>query len=196
MALIAEYHMYLECASGAVDADWKLEEKEIMSFRQFKLRQSEQMCKYRPRQRKYPGDGKVRDSTEENRNRKRKTPSSSGTEVVKADILDARDSGRLCSHDFMVFGKHLDSVARKKKGADPSKCAACGEGTYYKCNLCNVPLCYPGSRGCTSWNCVMDYHNDECFGLLRRDAAVAKNWKKPSARKRTLHADHIHAIMK
>ena len=113
------------------------------------------------------------------------------------DILDARDSGRLCSHDFMVFGKHLDSVPRKKKGADPSKCAACGEGTYYKCNnLCNVPLCYPGSRGCTSWNCVMDYHNDECFGLLRRDAAVAKNWKKPSARKRTLHADHIHAIMK
>ena len=51
----------------------------VSAFRSIdgKLRQSEQACQYRPRQRKYPGDEMCRDATTENRKR-RKSPSASG----------------------------------------------------------------------------------------------------------------------
>ena len=203
LATVAAYHMYLECASGAVDPDWKLEEKKIMSFRQWKLRQSEQACQYRPRQRKYPGDEMCRDATTENRKR-RKSPSASGGDqyIVQADILAARSSagaGRLCSHDFQELRKHMNSVERKggtkTKGTRPSKCAACGKDTYFMCMLCDKPVCFRGSKGCETWDCIMDLHDEECFGLLRCDATVAKNWKKPSARQRLRHADYVQNIM-
>ena len=179
----------------------------VSAFRSIdgKLRQSEQACQYRPRQRKYPGDEMCRDATTENRKR-RKSPSASGGDqyIVQADILAARSSagaGRLCSHDFQELRKHMNSVERKggtkTKGTRPSKCAACGKDTYFMCMLCDKPVCFRGSKGCETWDCIiMDLHDEECFGLLLRcDATVAKNWKKPSARQRLRHADYVQNIM-
>ena len=95
--------------------------------------------------------------------------------------------------------KHMNSVERKggtkTKGTRPSKCAACGKDTYFMCMLCDKPVCFRGSKGCETWDCIMDLHDEECFGLLRCDATVAKNWKKPSARQRLRHADYVQNIM-
>lgn len=137
----------------------------------------------------------MRDSTVENRKRKR-PPTSDDFGITKADIFEARESGRLCSHKFSEFGKHLSSIKRKNRGSDKSKCSACGEGTYYKCMYCGVPLCYSGSRESKKdWSCMMDYHDEDCFGLLRCDSSVKKKWNKPTLRQRLRHADKIRKLL-
>ena len=56
MGIIACYNMYLECCEGELNAQWKVEEKNRMTW----LKLSEQMLTYDPRNALYAGNAKVR----------------------------------------------------------------------------------------------------------------------------------------
>ncbi len=59
MGVIAAFDMYLECSEGLLDAAWMVAKKDRMSFSQFRLRLSEQMLLYDPRNDLYAGDKKI-----------------------------------------------------------------------------------------------------------------------------------------
>jgi hypothetical protein len=64
MGVIAAYDMYLECSEGMLDAAWMVAKKDRMSFSQFRLRLSEQMLMYDPRNDLYAGNNKFRRTTQ------------------------------------------------------------------------------------------------------------------------------------
>ena len=195
MACVSEYEMYLECAEGGLNPDWKLSKDEIVSFRDFRLQQSEQMCKYRPSNLLYPGDGKFRQSTQQKKKRRGQASRSvgaAGYEVSAADLQEAISSGRLCSQDFDELRKHVESVCRKE---NKSKCAVCGKKTHYCCKLCNMQVCFIAHGSYVGGKCLMDLHDVKCYGLLRADAPVQKNWKEPSPYQRKKQADHINSLL-
>ena len=57
MAVIASYDIYIECCEGELDPDWKVDEKDRLSLRDYRLQLSEQMLTYDPKQQVYQGDG-------------------------------------------------------------------------------------------------------------------------------------------
>ena len=54
--MIAAYDMYIECCEGGLDAEWSVDKKNRMSFRDFRLRLSEQMLSYDSQNQSYKGD--------------------------------------------------------------------------------------------------------------------------------------------
>jgi hypothetical protein len=60
MGIIACYNMYLECCEGELDAQWKVEEKNRMTFLHFWLNLSEQMLTNDPQNALYAGNAKFR----------------------------------------------------------------------------------------------------------------------------------------
>ncbi len=52
--------MYLECCEGELDAQWKVEEKDRMTFLQFWFKRLEQMLTYDPQIELYAGNAKFR----------------------------------------------------------------------------------------------------------------------------------------
>ncbi len=58
MGIIAAYDMYNECCDGLLDASWAIPKKRRMGFTEFRIKLSEQMLKYDPRDNHYPGDHK------------------------------------------------------------------------------------------------------------------------------------------
>ncbi len=56
MAVIAAYDTYIECCEGGLDAEWSVDAKNRMSFRDFRLRLSEQMLSYDSQNQSYKGD--------------------------------------------------------------------------------------------------------------------------------------------
>ena len=191
---VSVYDMYLEIVEGGLDPDWKLDSDKIASFRNFRLRLSEQMCKYRPQNRSYPGDDKFRQATQQNKKRRKRGDSASaGYEVDREDLRAAVSSGRLCSGDFEELRTHLTSVERRE---NKSKCFACGKQSYYRCKQCGKPICFLEKGKFGGGECFMDLHDVKCFGLCRSDARVQKNWKEPSPYQRQKHADYIHSLLK
>ncbi len=71
MGIIACYDMYLECCEGELDARWKVEEKDRMTFLQFQLKLSEQMLTYDLRNELYAGNTKFRCITQLLKKRRR-----------------------------------------------------------------------------------------------------------------------------
>jgi len=72
IGMIVAYDMYLECSEGLLDAAWMVAKKDRMSFSQFRLRLSEQMLQYDPRNDLYAGDEKFRRTTQMHMMRRRK----------------------------------------------------------------------------------------------------------------------------
>ncbi len=60
MGIIAAYDMYNECCDGLLDASWAIPKKRRMGFTEFRIKLSEQMLKYDPRDNRYAGDHKFR----------------------------------------------------------------------------------------------------------------------------------------
>jgi len=54
LALCQSWQMYLECASGTVDPEWKLDKP--LDCPQFRLKMGKQMCQYQASMNRYPGD--------------------------------------------------------------------------------------------------------------------------------------------
>ena len=104
-------------------------------------------------------------------------------------------SGRLCSDDYRELRKHLTSLDRRKHGSKKVKCAACGEKTFYMCRMCDKPVCFLDNGVYGGGQCMVDLHDEECFGLLRCDSVVAKHWKKPDKNQRRKQANHIRSLL-
>ncbi len=82
MGVIAVYDMYLECSDGMLDAAWMVAKKDRMSFSQFRLRLSEQMLFYDPRNNLYAGDKKFRRTTQMHKMRRKGSKDFSAEEFL------------------------------------------------------------------------------------------------------------------
>ena len=61
MGIVAAFHMYEDCCEGRVGDEVKINKTERMSYHAFRLQLSEQLLKYNPNKRKYPGDEVMRE---------------------------------------------------------------------------------------------------------------------------------------
>jgi hypothetical protein len=69
LGAITCYDMYIECCEGGLDPEWKVKEKERMSFSTFRFKLSKQMMEYTPNDNCYSGNDKFRESTKKHKKR-------------------------------------------------------------------------------------------------------------------------------
>ena len=70
MGIVATYDMYKECCDGLLDATWKVDEKDRMSYTEFCMKLSKQMLEYDPKKNLYDGDDKQRAFTKNHKVRR------------------------------------------------------------------------------------------------------------------------------
>jgi hypothetical protein len=187
IAVIAAYDMYIECCEGGLDSEWFVEEKERLSFRDFRMRLSESMIEYDPRKQMYRGDEAFRKVTKLGRRKREDSQKKSywkgerggvSVENFKIAKTSTRYSpSRLCG-PLDDLEKHMQSIVRR---THTGPCAMCGRATAWKCGLCDRFLCLGKAAG----GCHIALHNDLMFGMARCDfselhGGTLSNWKAPS----------------
>ena len=197
-AVLTAYDVYLEVAKGNLDPAWK--DDEPCNFWTFRDLLSEQMLKYNPIHRKYPGDGKMRTATQQNSQKRKRSvargnqPSrgqprkeSASSKKFKKSFRDAKTKrgrhSRLCG-DLTALNHHIKGVKTGNK--HPKACKVCGKPAYSTCTICNEALHFMPSKGeVAGATCFFDYHNDVFFGMARSDVSIKgiskKQWSYPSA---------------
>ena len=175
LALCMAWQMYLECTSGSVDPDWKVDEP--LSSPDFRQKMGEQMCKYRAINCSYPGDQFLRNNTRLTVARRKRME---GALDVCADgekrvsynqYLDAKRprgkgrSARLCGDNLDLLKEHLNSFEKVSR----AKCQVCGKDAFWRCFKCKKHCCFKGKSSMTSVSCCLDFHNDDYFGLVQED---------------------------
>ena len=65
LAVVTAYDIYLECVEGGLDEEWNV--KETLTFWEFREKLSEQMMAYKPADRVFPGDQKMREAVAQNK---------------------------------------------------------------------------------------------------------------------------------
>jgi hypothetical protein len=181
MAMCMAFEFYKECAMGGGDPSWMIDNP--MDGPEFRETLNLQMLMYDPVFLKYPGDAALRHVTVKSRKRRRAAISSTETNEVCDDgqvrvgfgdyVNAKRPRGRgevtrfgLESSD--VLKKHLQSM----KQVNGAKCEVCGKITFWRCELCDgARMCLKTSCSMTSMSCVLDYHAEDHFGLVRSDKA-------------------------
>jgi hypothetical protein len=126
--------LYLKCAEGSVDPDWKVV---AVSGPRFQQKMSLQMVQYKSSNLQYPGDEKMQKATQINR-KKRRIDKEALVEcddhikrVSYLQCLDAKqprkgkESG-LCLDNLTLLKKHINSM----KKVHGSSCKMCGKLTY------------------------------------------------------------------
>ena len=181
LAIVAAYDMYLECAEGVLDPEWKLEKCQIVSFHKYRDRLSKQMCTYDPRSEKYPGDEKMRVVTQLNKKRRvsceMRSSSDGSGHVTLLQYRQAVRSKRIC-RDLEQYNKHVLTLVSKKYA---SQCAVCKERTFKYCGTCGVPLHCNEVRGVGKGkHCFLHWHSPEYFGICYKDRFLtghtSTNW--------------------
>ena len=175
MGIIAAYDMYNECCDGLLDASWAIPKKRRMGFTEFRIKLSEQMLKYDPRDNRYAGDHKFRRFTQHHKLRRGiGSANSMGTnddEVFSNDGLTfevfkkARELPRFCT-TLEQLNNHFRNVVKLNNAA---KCEVCGEKTIWRCDICLKHLCTLNKRTWNGAKCLMTYHNENFYGLARSD---------------------------
>ena len=187
LAVIAAYDMYNECCDGELDASWKIDVKDRMSFAEFRLKLSGQMLQYNPLENKYAGDITFRDFSQSNRSRRSNGSQATvetfpDTGVTMDNMAIARMVGRFCD-PTQAIRVHFQHIFKTN---NPSYCEVCGEKCYYKCRLCNKTMCVMPGKRWEGARCAFMYHSEEFFGLSRSDykdvqgKSDIKNWKPAS----------------
>jgi hypothetical protein len=65
-----------------------------------------------------------------------------------------------------ILKKHLHSM----KQVNGAKCEVCGRKTFWRCDLCNgARMCLKSDTNATSMSCVLDYHSEDHYGLVKGD---------------------------
>jgi len=124
IAMSMAYSLYLHCAEGSVDPDWKVVAVSVSRFQQ---KMSLQMVQYRPSDMKYPGDSKMRKATQTNKRKHGGLEES----LVECDDHIKRVSyshhfskvSRFCADNLTLLKEHLSSM-KKVHGAS---CSMCGK---------------------------------------------------------------------
>jgi hypothetical protein len=192
LALVVAYDMYLEVAEGKLMPEWKVEEP--LDFWRFREQLSKQMLAYKPSNRSYPGDSRMRASTQQSSRQRQVTTKrgpgrprkgdeqqpteSESDQVTKRDLHVASQGpkARLCG-DLSLLKKHIDGVSTGRK--HPKICVVCGEQAYSVCTLCNnKAMHYFPQKGVNAGrSCFIDYHNDSFFGLAYDDIKLLNKRK-------------------
>ena len=211
MSLVVAYGVYLECCEGVIEPEWKVKDKDTMSFFEFRERLAKQMLEYAPNNEHLPGDEYMRSVTSvprlnrnnKNDNQKRKAGEKKGM-ITHTQFRKAKRSRstRLCG-DLGKLCKHVSSVTKLTK---PKICAWCGQNAYTQCNLClddkrkPVVLHYNAKKGCGKNElCFFHYHNDCMFGLGRNDSTklldgVKGDWNPPDTASIRSNSEHVKTI--
>jgi len=175
MAIVTAYSFYLECASGSLDPEWKVEKE--MTFYEFRVQLARQMLAYDPKDMNYPGEDKLRCNTQTSKKkRKRAKKRKRQDQVTKVQFREAKRGGkkaRLCGDldNWEHHVAHFQSTCSRV-------CAYCGKGgASIKCTLCDVFLHNQTARA-NDATCSIDWHNDHHFGLAKSDAIPLLHKKK------------------
>lgn len=192
------YDMYLECASGAINPDWKVDKP--VDFYRWREKLAMQKLQCDPKKLKYPGDFALRNSTQvprKHRSPPRRPPSAAASSsdeslagstcsgVSKEALLDELDSGRLCGY-MGDLCRHIQSVVPlPNKGH--LQCVVCGKQAYQFCGVCKMVMHYtkPKKENQDSVPCFFKKHDIGFLGLARDDFKITgkrkKDWEMASA---------------
>jgi hypothetical protein len=189
-----------------------------MDFYTFREKLSEQMLRYRPEKRCYPGDENHRKSKQQNSRQRRKMQTMSSSshedgsssaatsilkikmscEQLKTALLGKRGKvPRLCQ-DFVSLQAHVQSAYKVK---NRQICEICGEICWYKCGICDVPIHFFPSQGKDKFKgFFIKYHDCKSFGLARSDyTLMGRNvceWTPASRIMEGANKTHIDDLMK
>jgi hypothetical protein len=207
MVVAIAYDMYLECAEGNLNPDWKLAKP--VDYWTFRERLSDKMLGYKPENRQYPGDQFMRATTKLSKKQKNKRSTNhslssaqgafAGVDKVTFESASAQiDSEpiRLCG-DLSDFTRHAESVIHGMK--NPRNCKWCGIACHQMCGLCKKALHYMPNKGNSAGKiCFVKYHNEMCFGLAKDDFRIVSkrkaDWIEPDAGEVKANADHIKGL--
>ena len=128
------YSLYLQCAKGTVDPEWKVTP---VSGPRFHQKMSLQMVHYRSSDLRYPGDDKLRLTTQKNKQKRGSIEvgviecEDHVKRVSYAQYLDEKQprgakKTRLCTGNMTLLKGHLNSMKR----VHASSCQMCGKKTY------------------------------------------------------------------
>ena len=207
IALSMAYQLYLQCAEGGVDPEWKVTP---VSGPQFCQKLSKQMVTYRPSELYYPGDEKMREATIKKKGMRGKD-NDDGVHTVEIDkntrrvaydkYLDVKTpargkKSRLCSGNLALLKEHINSMHTTHAGA----CKMCGDRTFMKCKLCDAHLCLKSGTSGSSLSCSIDFHDDHLYGLGMMDRVELFNvqrskFRKPSAREVKENRNYMSELM-
>ena len=206
MGIIAAYDMYNECCDGLLDASWAIPKKKRMTFTQFRMKLSEQMLSYDPRENNYAGDDKFRRFSQSHKLRR---GGSGGANSVDNDdevgsndglTLDvfkkARELPRFCL-TIDQLNNHFRNVVKLNNAAI---CEVCGAKTIWMCGICLKNLCIMKKKSWNGAKCLMTYHNQEFYGLARGDYRTVhgKNvlkWTAPDDKAIARNARRVKRLM-
>jgi hypothetical protein len=193
------YQLYMQCAEGGVDPDWKVDKP--MTAPEYRRKLARQMCEYRARKREYPGDDKMREATQQCKKRRRgrayekrliealETCDDGSKRVSYDQYLAAKkprsraETTRLCSDNIDMLKKHINSYNFK---ATRAKCQVCGAPCSSRCGTCGLSACFKSERyKSQSVTCSFDLHNDDYFGLTMDDQAKLLGRPKGKFKKAT-----------
>lgn len=207
LGLVVAYDMYKDCVEGYLDREWFVPAKERMNFHQFRDVLSEQMLRYNPQMKKYLGDEsfrtyrkqtkKQRDSIGASNEKQSKNAKTKSMSFHERYALASSGKHPRCCNTSEDLRAHFESMFATK-GRNIKPCEVCGEGTIWKCKLCNKSLCLLRKRGWAGGKCVMEYHNHEFFGLSRSDSIELygrkSGWKPPDERAKRRNASAINRL--
>ena len=206
MIIVLVYDIYLECAEGEINSEWKVEEKKRLSFFHFRNNLSKQMLTYSPAKVKYPGDERMRAVTELPKSKRIGNKSKRRLDVSLSQLKTAKRHGtsRLCG-DLDKLSRHVASIQKNNTGRI---CAWCGlPGAYAVCGKCKDPLSKKQvslhynskAKNVQGSLCYYHYHNDTRFGLGKNDSTNLLNqkkgdWKEPTPKELDDNRSHIDSM--
>lgn len=199
MVVIAAYDMYKYCCEGLGDPSWFVEESKRMSFREFRLKLSQQMLEWDPAAGLLPGDSNFRYYTKLSNNQrtvaKRKAEDleyqCDGVTEANFTLAKTDKRKRLCG-DLDGLIEHTESMLRKTNLAD---CEVCGKKTLWRCMKCTVPLCVLEKGAFSGATCMLRFHSDSFFGLAKCDSKMHNTqWRPSNTNKVKRHASFMRSL--
>jgi hypothetical protein len=225
LAVVVAYGMYKECVSEPLaraafgfEAD---DPVDLLSFHDFRDQLSAQGLAYSPVNRRYPGDSAMRAVTRLSMSQQKKAykkkdgvarkpgrPKKDEEAKDDAHVVTPKQlkiakrykfKSRLCG-DLTAINHH---VKERQQMKHDQVCSYCGEPAYTRCMVCpEQPALhfFPSKGPNMGKSCFLDYHNDCCFGLARRDFPVLlgkrkSDWSPPSEKQIRENAKHIRNLL-
>jgi len=192
LAIVSAYDMYKECATASLP-EWR--KKDIMSFKEFRLKLGQQMLEYDPKDWHLPGDERMRSfiqMTSEKRNKR------ASNNITPDDLKKASSNKKSwCCGDLNKLSEHLKSKVGYK---DKRNCVVCGKACYTRCELCGEFMHF-GTGKNDDLNCHVDWHNSMMLGLCRKDLQTyhrrpMSEYKTPTKAQKKMNSDLIQSYMR
>jgi len=171
IAMSMAYSLYLHCAEGSVDPDWKVVADSGPRFQQ---KMSLQMVQYIVSNMQYPGNSKMRKATQTNKRKCGGVDESlveCDDHIKRVSYSQYQDEkrpqkekvSRFCADNLTLLKKHLSSM-KKVHGVS---CSMCGKLTFMECQLCQKHVCLKlkSDKGMNTLSCCIDFHDDLKYGM-------------------------------